>query len=43
MGEYLLGLSKSVGSIHGLLVHCGVPVAVVEDHLCGCGVVALRS
>lgn len=29
----LLGLTQPVSSIHGLLVHCGVPVAVIEDDL----------
>lgn len=29
----LLGLPQPVSSIHGLLVHCGVPVAVIEDDL----------
>ena len=32
---HLLGLAQPVGSVHGLLVHRGVPVAVVEDHLAG--------
>lgn len=30
---HLLGLTQPVSSVHGLLVHCGVPVAVVEDDL----------
>lgn len=29
----LLGLTQPVSSVHGLLVHCGVPVTVVEDNL----------
>lgn len=29
----LLGLTQPVSSVHGLLVHRGVPVAVVEDDL----------
>lgn len=29
----LLGLAQPVGPVHGLLVHRGVPVAVVEDDL----------
>lgn len=29
----LLGLAQPVGPVHGLLVHGGVPVAVVEDDL----------
>lgn len=29
----LLGLTQPVSSVHGLLVHCGVPVAVIEDNL----------
>ena len=32
---HLLGLAKPVGPVHGLLVHGGVPVAVVEDDLQG--------
>ncbi len=31
----LLGLTQPVSSVHGLLVHCGVPVAVIEDNLEG--------
>lgn len=31
----LLGLTQPVSSVHGLLVHCGVPVTVVEDDLKG--------
>lgn len=31
----LLGLTQPVGPVHGLLVHRGVPVAVVEDDLEG--------
>lgn len=31
----LLGLTQPVSSVHGLLVHCGVPVAVIEDDLKG--------
>lgn len=30
---HLLGLTQAVSPVHGLLVHRGVPVAVVEDHL----------
>lgn len=30
---HLLGLPQPVGSVHGLLVHRGVPVTVVEDNL----------
>ena len=29
----LLGLTQPVSSVHGLLVHCGVPVTVIEDNL----------
>lgn len=29
----LLGLAQPVGPVHGLLVHRGVPVTVVEDDL----------
>lgn len=29
----LLGLAQPVSSVHGLLVHCGVPVTVIEDDL----------
>lgn len=31
----LLGLTQPVSSVHGLLVHCGVPVAVIKDDLKG--------
>ena len=31
--RHLLGLSQAMGAVHGLLVHRGVPVTVVEDHL----------
>lgn len=31
----LLGLTQSVSPVHGLLVHCGVPVTVIEDNLGG--------
>lgn len=31
----LLGLTQPVSSVHGLLVHCGVPVTVIEDDLWG--------
>lgn len=31
----LLGLTQPVSSVHGLLVHCGVPVTVIEDDLEG--------
>lgn len=27
----LASLAKAVGTVHGLLVNCGIPVAVVED------------
>lgn len=29
----LLGLAQSVSPVHSLLVHCGVPVAVIKDNL----------
>lgn len=29
----LLGLTQPVSSVHGLLVHCGVPVTVIEYNL----------
>lgn len=29
----LFGLTQPVSPVHGLLVHCGVPVAVIEDNL----------
>ena len=32
----LFGLAEAVGPVHGLLVHCGVPVTVIEYHLHTC-------
>ena len=29
----LFGLAEAVGPVHGLLVHCGVPVTVIEYNL----------
>lgn len=31
--SHLLRLPQAVRPVHGLLVHCGVPVAVIENHL----------
>lgn len=40
---HLFGLAQSVSSVHGLLVHCGVPVTVVEYHLSNNNVLCQNS